>query len=401
MNQLRSTFKNRALRHLLAAQIPADFADWLDFVAVGALMAFTWKAEPVIFAFLAVCLGLPYLVVGPIAGVLVDRSHIKLVLIGSNLGRAVVTFAFAFAPNWQVLLALVLLRSSADAFFTPAKQAAIQAIVAPESRMAANGISHAINQASKIVAPALGGALLIGLTPQNVFLLNAIVSIVAASLLFALPHIKRPERGNARNGSVLANVKSGFAEIANNSRLRGALTLMAGGYFAMFFYDTLIAPLIRDLGFDGTGLGIALTAVGAGGVVGALWLGSKDISRPFLWVALGGAISGLTVVTIGFAEALSIDLPFYAFVALFAIVGGSSAMSVVPVRTVIQNETSPDRIARVTALNEAANTAALLTAPFLGALIASIFSIGVAFIAGGVLLIVIAGVALMLQRRGD
>ena len=401
MNQLRSTLKNRALRHLLAAQLPADFADWLDFVAVGALLAFTWKAEPIIFAFLAVCLGLPYLIVGPIAGVLVDRSHIKLVLIGSNLGRAVVTFAFVFAPNWQALLALVLLRSSIDAFFTPAKQAAIQAIVAPDSRMAANGASHAINQASKIVAPALGGALLIGLTPQNVFFLNGIVSIVAAAVLLGLPHIERHSGDDTSNGSVRANIKGGFAEIANNSRLRGALTLMAGGYFAMFFYDTLIAPLIRDMGFDGTGLGMTLAAVGAGGVVGALWLGGKDISRPFLWIAFGGAISGLTVVTIGLAEALSIGLPFYAFVALFAIVGASSAMSVVPVRTVIQNETSPGRIASVTALGEAANTAALLTAPFLGALIASVFSIGIAFVVGGALLVAIAGVALMLQRGGD
>ena len=394
--------KNRSLRYLFAAQLPADFADWLDFVAIGALLAFTWKAEPVTFAFLAVCLGLPYLIIGPIAGVLVDRFHIKPVLIGSNLGRAVVTFAFAFAPDWQVLLVLVLLRSSVDAFFTPAKQAAIQAIVAPQARMAANGISYAINQASKIVAPALGGVLFIGLTPQNVFLLNAIVSIVAASLLFGLPHIERPKSDNARSGSVLANVKNGFAEVVDNSRLRGALTVMAGGYFAMFFYDTLLAPLTRDMGFDETDLGITLAAVGAGGVVGAVWLGTcTGISRPFLWIALGAAISGLSVVALGLAEALAIGLPFYTFVALFAIVGASSAMSIVPVRTVIQNATPPDRIASVTALSEAANTAALLAAPFLGALLASVFSIGIAFIVGGVLLGAVAGVALVLERRDD
>lgn len=69
-------------------------------------------------------LGLPYLLIGPIAGVLVDRTAIKSVLILSNLGRGLVTLALAFAPGWQVLLALVFLRSTVDTFYTPAKQAA-------------------------------------------------------------------------------------------------------------------------------------------------------------------------------------------------------------------------------------------------------------------------------------
>jgi len=75
---------NRDLRKLLGAQLPADFADWFDFVAIGALLAFSWNAEPVIFAVLAVSMGLPYLIIGPLAGVVVDRSNLKSVLIWSN-----------------------------------------------------------------------------------------------------------------------------------------------------------------------------------------------------------------------------------------------------------------------------------------------------------------------------
>ena len=48
---------------------------------------------------------------------------------------------------------------------------------------------------------------------------------------------------------------------------------MAAGFWAMFLYDSLIAPLVAGLGFDETELGLILAAVGAGGVLGALGSG--------------------------------------------------------------------------------------------------------------------------------
>jgi MFS family permease len=169
MTQNKPAYHAPGLRRLLIAQVPADFADWLDFVAIGALLAYVWNAEPLVFAFLAVSMGLPYLLIGPVAGVVVDRRNFNRILILSSFGSGLVTLSLFFAPNWGVLMGLVALRSSVDTFFTPAKQAAIQALTEPDERMRANGFSHAINQASKIAAPAAGGSLLIWLEPQMVF----------------------------------------------------------------------------------------------------------------------------------------------------------------------------------------------------------------------------------------
>ena len=46
--------KNAELRKLFAAQLPADFADRLDFVAIGALLAFAWGAPSYAYSLLAV-----------------------------------------------------------------------------------------------------------------------------------------------------------------------------------------------------------------------------------------------------------------------------------------------------------------------------------------------------------
>lgn len=391
MNKLPAALSNGELRRVLAAQLPADFADWLDFVAISALLAFVWHAEPFVFAVLAVSLGLPYLIVGPFAGVLVDRIDLKSVLILSNLGRALTTASLFLVPDWVILMALIVLRSSVDAFFTPAKQAAIQALTKPEERMSANGLSHAINQSSKIVAPAIGGSLLIWFAPQTIFLLNAALSALAALLFLRLSKITRIQRNDVVETGLIANVVDGLKEVSGSPILRASLTMMAAGYFAMFFYDTLIAPLTRDLGYNQSQLGLVLAAVGAGGVIGSVVLGlAKDGLRPFSWIAGGSVVSGLTVIGLGTSEVLGFPIDVVLFIALFAILGLASAMAIVPFRTIIQNHVAADRVGRVTALSEAANTIALLIAPFIGAAIASATSIGGAFISGGVVMLFVA-----------
>ncbi len=76
-----------ALARLLAVQAPADLADWLDMVAVGALLAFAWEAPPVAFAWLAVAVAVPPLTLGLLAGVQVDRWPIRRTLVPPPIER--------------------------------------------------------------------------------------------------------------------------------------------------------------------------------------------------------------------------------------------------------------------------------------------------------------------------
>jgi len=350
--------RDKPLRRLLAAQTFSDFADWLHYVAVAAVLAFEMRAAPVVFAYWAVALGAPYLLTGPIAGALVDRLPLRTVLIVSNLGRAATTAAMVLAGSWPALLALVFLGGLVDGFFKPAKQAALQAMTEPGGRLAANGISHAINQSAKIIAPALGGAALALTVPDSVFLANAAVSLAAALLCASLPRLIRPAPETRE--AVFASIAAGLRLVRGTPALRTALTLMALGFFAMFFYDTLIPPLTRALGLSETAFGLSMAAVGAGGVLGAVALGSwpRD-ARPFRLIALGTGVGALTIGALGLAEMAGWRIGLLPFLGLFFVTGAATALSVVPTRTIIQNETPPERIGLVTSLSEAANTAAL------------------------------------------
>ena len=384
---------------LLGAQIPADLADWLDYVATANLMAFVWLSPPVAFAWLAIGLGLPYLTVGLVAGALVDRLDLRRVLVFSNLGRALATAALLLAPDWPQLVMILFLRGCADAFFTPAKQAALQALVRADDQMAVNGLSQAINQSSKIVAPALGGLLLLVIPVQGIFILNAAVSLVAAGLLAQLQQTPRPAKAPAPL-HVMRDIAEGVGLLRGRPVLRSAVGLLAAGYFAMFFYDTLIAPLIHELGQPASAFGLVLAAVGVGGVTGALTLTrSTAVHRAFSLIAAGSAMSGLAIGGLGMAEIIGTQPPLWLIMALFALIGFASSLSVVPTRTILQQQTTPATIGRITSLSEASNTLALLIGPFVGAMLATTTSVGAAFVLGSVMMLGVAGAAGLQGRR--
>lgn len=389
------------LRRLFLAQIPADFADWLDFVAISALLAFGWQSDPIIFAYLAVSMGLPYVIVGPFAGALVDRLDLRTVMIWSNLGRAMATIALAFAPNWGVLLFIVVLRSTVDTFYSPAKQAAIQALANVDELPRANGISHAINQTSKIAGPAIGGLLMIWISPQSVFLCNALVSILAFVATIRLSSEIRKSPDPVTREGLATEILAGWREVVGNKLLGRALLLMAGAYFAMFFYDTLLPVMTRELGFTEKTLGLAIAGAGIGGVAGALLIGLlPDFKNPFRWIGFGFLTSGLVVTGVGLVEVLNWPIQVVQYIALFTIAGMATAAVIVPIRSIIQRETPPENIAKVTALSQASNTVALLIAPFIGAFLAQLASVGWALICGGVLFLALA-LRTLIQRNGS
>lgn len=396
--------KNTDLRRLLVAQLPADFADWLDFVAIISLFTYTWSVDPIYFAFFALTYSLPYLLFGPFAGALVDRYEIKTIMVWSNLGRAMATFALAFASFPEFVLVLVLFRSTVDSFFSPAKQSAIQALADKSELMATNSLSQVINQASKLAGPAVGGALLLIVSSQTVFVINGLVSLCAMGILLTLSKSIRPkptkaeeDTSDTKKGGIFGEIAEGYKTVGKIPALWVTIGLGAFGFFAVFLHDTLIGPVTKQLGFDQSVLGLSITAVGAGGVLGALALGSiKRHYHPYLMIGPGMTFAAFFTLLLGFAAIYNWALPLWVFVPAFFIVGFVSSAVFVPMRTVLQMETPPDKMGRVTAVNEAMTVLAMMAAPFIGAVLASQFGLGVPFIVGGALSLLLGLVALLI-----
>ena len=384
-------------RRLAAASVPADFADWLDYAAVVALVVFAWGEGPFALAMFALALSLPYLLVGPFVAVVVDRMPIRTVLVVSNLGRGLVTLGFAFAVDTTVLLALVFLRGCVDSAFTPARQAAIQASTPEALYGVANGLHQAINQTSKIAGPALGGLLLAIWPAQNIFMLNAVLSLVAALIALSVILPPRPAPSEER-GKFFTESLKGIGEFRRSQRLMVALIFSACAYFSFFLYDALIALLAEGFGFDATAFGLSISASGFGGLVGALLAGSMAGKRPMLAMSLAAVISGATTCAIAVSAVMGWPVQLPAFLLVLGFMGGATAFMLVPYRTIVQADAPPDRIARVFAAGEAVITTTMLAAPLIGSFIASQWGTPAAFLVGGIMLVLLGAVTLATHR---
>ncbi|HIP78756.1 MAG TPA: MFS transporter, partial [Kiloniellaceae bacterium] len=255
-------------------------------------------------------------------------------------------------------------------------------------------------QTSKVAGPALGGLLLLFLVPQEILLANAAVSLLAAGMLLGLRRRLRSATPSREPRSLFGDVREGLGEFSAKPALLSGLVLMALGYFFLFLYDALIPLLTLALRYDESVFGLAVAAAGGGGVLASLAVGAAGARRsPFALMGLGYLISGPLAILLGFAPGAAFDLPWPAFIGVFAVLGAATAAVVVPFRTIIQREAGTERIARVSATCEAVTVSVMLVAPFIGAAVAEFYSVGAAFIVGGLALTLLAIAAFLAARR--
>ncbi len=155
-------FRNRSFGLLWLGQLLSAGGDWLLAVAVPVyVFRLTGSARDTGLAVVAQIL--PWLVVGPVAGVFADRWSRRRIMIGADLACACAVAALMLADRqgllWLVLLA-ILAENSSNAFFSPAYQGAVPALVGREGDLAtANSWSAAASGIVRLACAPLGGTL--------------------------------------------------------------------------------------------------------------------------------------------------------------------------------------------------------------------------------------------------
>ena len=195
---MSAPLRERDFRLLFSGQVVSNLGDWLDFLALAVLIAYVWEKGAGALAALAIVIAVPWIVVAPFSGVLADRWPKRTVMVGSDLARAAIVFGFIFAPNLQVLLALVFLKTCFSTLFAPAEQASIRMIVREDLLYAANSLSQLVEQSTKVIGPALGGVLVSFWTPDTAFAIDAVTFLVSAAILSRLGAIGVAEAARAR-----------------------------------------------------------------------------------------------------------------------------------------------------------------------------------------------------------
>jgi predicted MFS family arabinose efflux permease len=271
----------RRFRVLIVALAVSSLGDWLYNVALLAFVydrthSATWIAGT------TAARVAPMVVLGPLGGMLTDRHDRRVLMIGSDIARAVVmVLLVAVAVGGLPVVLAPLLAATATAATTvnlPCVAACTARMVPNDELTRANALRAVISQSAIVVGPGLGALLLAATSPAVAILLNALTFIASAAgvlslgagAVFAAPHAD----GDSPVGS------SAVADIMGGVRaLRGAPTavrLIAADTLCSAVYGMLTVTFVligRRLGAGNGGYGVLLAAYGVGGVVGANVIG--------------------------------------------------------------------------------------------------------------------------------
>jgi DHA3 family macrolide efflux protein-like MFS transporter len=297
---------------------------------------------------------LPQIVLGPLAGVYVDRWNRRVVMIVADSLIALASLGLGYlfwtghVQVWHVY-AVMLFREIGGTFHWPAMQSSTTLMV-PEQHLArVSGLNQAMLGAINIVGPAFGALLLSIGSIYHAMLLDVVTAILATTPLYfiAIPQPKRKLNGNTTGEkiSVRADMMEGLRYMLN---WRGLMLLTAG---IMVFKIALtpafsLLPLLVTEHFNGQAGQLATleAAFGVGVILGGLLLGVWGGFKRNTYTSL------LAISVIGAAFVLLTCVPstmFAAAVALLFIAGGGVALTDGPLMAVLQKTIEPEMQGRV------------------------------------------------------
>ncbi len=251
---------------------------------------------------------LPPILFGPFIGVVVDRVPKKLLLISSDLIRAVVLGVIPClipveAFSIERLYLMVFVHAVASAVFGPALTAAIPSLVSRHEFTAANALLQTTTSIGIIVGPALSGVGIATMSSQEVLCVNAVSYVVSAAcfLFIRFPRAESLLAGEASLAGTFRDVLEGFHYVLRQQRIILMLIGAASMYtFATSAFSTLFPVFGKKLldlgpievGYLWSAFGVGLLLVSLGLVSLSAWTLPKRIQL----MALSSFISGLALL---------------------------------------------------------------------------------------------------------
>jgi MFS family permease len=325
----------RAVSLLSTAILVSALGDFLAVIPLALRLEHD-SSSGIVVAGLFIALWTPVVLLAAPAGLLVDRSDPRRVLIGVSVAQALVAVALAFADSTAAVLALTALLGCGVAVANPAEFALVPAISASDDDLrTANGRIESARYLGYTLGPLLGGALAAAGGTRVALLIDAASFAVVAMVAVTLRPRRAPvraheERGRARDGIVFLlrdHVLALVIAVAFTSLLFMTASAAAEVFFATDVLDA------GDLGY-----GALMTAWTAGMVLGATAL-------PRRVPAAAGATVALAAIAVqGAGLALPTLWLTLAFALIAYVVGGSAqGLKNVLIRTLI-HERVPERL---------------------------------------------------------
>lgn len=389
---------------------------------IAAVVAKDQPWAPLAVSGVLVAATVPVILIGPLAGVLVDRWDKRQTMLRMDFLRGLLILALIpvtgaiqlpFTISLPVQLGftylIVFFSSICAQFFNPARLSLIGDVVEERQRSQASGLAQVTQSFASILGPPLAAPLFFGFGIQWSLLLNALSFGLSFLAILA---VKAPESARSvepgQIGSIRQEFREGLQFALGHNVIRPLLvalfiTMLGGGMInalmIFFFTDNLHTPL--------TYLGLMDAVFGIGIIAGAVLTGvfaeRFGIERVLAWgVFAAGALLLIFSRMTSLAPAIVI----------LGVIGICQAALNVVVGPLVLKVTPRNLVGRVVAILNPSTNVALLLSSVLGGYLASTVLVGLhatilgatfgpidTIFAGAGILIVLAGFYLMANLR--
>jgi MFS family permease len=351
--------RNRNFSLLWVGQLVSLFGERIHTVAIGFLvLEATGSAIQVGLTFAASAI--PNVVLGPLAGTLVDRWDRRRTMIICDVLRAALVIAvpFAMAIDIRLVYVMAFIIATVTLLFRPAKTAVIPAVVESRDLVTANSMSTVADTAADLIGLPLAGVLVGVLIESDAmaiaFAIDSVTYILSAILILGMS-VPRQELIAApfRPGAIWAEMVEGWnflrrqSELFSNTLVSSVAQLAVGAEIVASF--PYAAEILDDSRIDAATIyALLLTAIAIGSVVGGLavgGLGDRFRKGPMI-------IAGFVGMGVFLAAAGLVTDPFVA-IGLFSFVGLFNMLFIIPTITLFQQRTPQVLMGRVVSSRQA------------------------------------------------
>jgi MFS family permease len=277
----------------------------------------------------------------PLAGVLADRLDRRLVLVASDLARAVLVLGLVFARDLATIYVLVFFMGLARTIFNPTVRAAFPSVVGAGDLTRANALIGGTFSVSETAGPALGGLLVATVGVEAAFVLDSVTYLISAALL-SLIRLPRPQRDEEETGFA-DDLRSGFAYLA---RARVPLAIVLGAFLTVLTVNITIPAEVflakRTFDAGNAGYGLLVGLYGGGMVLGsALMVALGDRVRLLPLYFFGIFAMALALIGTGLAPTFGLAL------GALAVIGVANGTENVATETILQKRVPDAFLGRV------------------------------------------------------
>lgn len=346
---------------------------------------------------------LPQAVIGPFAGVWIDRYNRKTIMIIADSAVAISSLAlglsFFFGTPSMVFIYIVLfMRALGETFHKPAMQAAIPRLVPEAELTKAGGFGQMIQSACSMAGPMLG-AFLMSITTLQYAMLVDIIGAALAVLTLSLVKINEYRVNSNNKLNVIEDMKAGIKAIKANKALMRVSIPMLLSTIVFVPLGTLL-PLIIKVYFNGTAWhnGIVQTLFSSGMLISAMVIGvTGGLKKQFLMISLGVFILGVCSLIGGVIPGNAFGL----FCIVVFIMGTTGMMTNIPFTAYLQKTIPQENLGKVISLVTSLMSFAAPIGMFIAGPVSEIVGVSNWLIIAGILMLINGIICYFITRKYD